>query len=91
MLFINPRPTLVRLLGTFLLFLGQELTFSDDPQGSGDVDGVTSGSVSAQGLAMVGVNRRMASNAAVYTVHIGLEHSHVSLWCGVVVVVVMVS
>lgn len=58
----------------------QELIFSDDPQGTGDVDhsGVASGSVSAQGLAMVGVNRKMTRDAAVYTVHIGLEHSHVS-------------
>lgn len=58
----------------------QELIFSDDPQGAGDVDhaGAQSGSVSAQGLAMVGVNRKMTRDAAVYTVHIGLEHSHVS-------------
>ncbi|CAM9455163.1 unnamed protein product, partial [Laminaria digitata] len=54
----------------------EDEVFSDDPQGTGDVEGGGSGSVSAQGLAMVGVNRKMASNAAVYTVHIGLEHSH---------------
>lgn len=58
----------------------QELTFSDDPQGPVDTDHATvvSGSASAQGMAMVGTNRKMAGNASVYTVHIGHEHSHVS-------------
>lgn len=58
----------------------QELNFSDDhPQGPGgaDMDAVGSGSVSSQGMAMVGVNRKMAANADVYTVHIGHEQSHV--------------
>ncbi|CAM9261656.1 unnamed protein product [Ectocarpus sp. 13 AM-2016] len=55
------------------------MPFSDGPPASGEMDqGVGSGSVasSGQGMAMVGVNRKMAGNAAVYTVHIGLEHSH---------------
>lgn len=45
-----------------------------------DLVGSGSVSVSSQGMAMamVGVNRKMAGNADVYTVHIGLEHSHVS-------------
>lgn len=61
----------------YILGFQQELAFADD-QGTGDIDLVGSGSVSSQAMAMVGVNRKMAGNATVYTVHIGLEHSHVS-------------
>lgn len=42
-----------------------------------DLVGSGSVSVSSQGMAMVGSNRKMSGNAEVYTVHIGLEHSHV--------------
>lgn len=45
----------------------------DEPSVPGDTD-----QPSAQALATANVTRKMASNAAVYTVHIGLEHSHVS-------------
>lgn len=57
----------------------QDMAFSDD-QGFGDMDMVGSGSVSPQAMATVGVNRKMAGNATVYTVHIGLEHSHVGFF-----------
>lgn len=45
----------------------------DEPSVPGDTD-----QPSAQALATANVTRKMASDAAVYTVHIGLEHSHVS-------------
>lgn len=45
----------------------------DEPAVPGDTD-----QPSAQALATANVTRKMASDAAVYTVHIGLEHSHVS-------------
>ena len=48
--------------------------FPDGPEEPPEADQ----SASAQGLAMVGMTRKMARNAAVYTVHVGFEHSHVS-------------
>lgn len=66
----------------------EELHFPDESQDQiADMDpmGMSQNSLpvsqqTATGMAMVGQARKMTRNAAVYTVHIGLEHSHADFY-----------